>query len=135
MASDTTAALDLDKMTKAYIRIRDAKAKLKAEYDAAEKEMNDQMDAIKRALLDHCKEHGVDSVRTKSGLFYRTVKTRYWTGDWAAMHAFIVSNATPEFLEKRLNQTAVRTFIEENPDITLPALNVDSEYSISVRKA
>jgi len=50
------------------------------------------------------------------------------------MHAFIMEHQLPEFLEKRLNQTAVRTFIEENPDVVLPALNVDSEYAISVRK-
>jgi uncharacterized protein YjaZ len=123
------------KMTKAYIRIRDAKAKLKLEYETEDKKFTEQMDTIKRALLDHCKEHGVDSVRTASGLFYRSMKTRYWTGDWQAMHAFIMERGLPEFLEKRLNQTAVKAYIEENPEITLPALNVDSEYSISVRKA
>ena len=135
MTSDTTETAQVGKMTKAYVRIRDAKAKLKAEYDTADKVFTEQMDTIKRALLDHCKEHGVDSVRTENGLFYRSVKTRYWTGDWAAMHAFIMEHGLPEFLEKRLNQTAVKTYIEENPEITLPALNVDSEYNISVRKA
>jgi len=135
MTSETTETVQVGKMTKAYVRIRDAKAKLKAEYDTADKVFTEQMDTIKRALLDHCKEHGVDSVRTENGLFYRSVKTRYWTGDWAAMHAFIMEHGLPEFLEKRLNQTAVKTFIEENPEITLPALNVDSEYNISVRKA
>lgn len=135
MASDTTAASNLDKMTKAYIRIRDAKAKLKAEFEAEEKVLTEQMDIIKRALLDHCKEHGVDSVRTSSGMFYRSLKTRYWTGDWSAMHAFILEHQLPEFLEKRLNQTAVKAYIEENPDVTLPALNTDTEYSIYVRKA
>jgi len=122
-------------MTKAYIRIRDARSKLKAEFDAENKRLEEQMDMIKRALLDHCKEHGVDSVRTDSGLFYRSMKTRYWTSDWAAMHAFILANELPEFLEKRLNQTAVKEFLAENPDTPLPALNADSEYSISVRKA
>lgn len=127
--------LQLDKLTKAYIRIRDAKAKLKADFEAEDKALTDQMDIIKRALLDHCKEHGVDSVRTSSGVFYRTVKTRYWTGDWSAMHAFILENGLPEFFEKRLNQTAVKTYLEENPDNPPPALNIDSEYTLSVRKS
>jgi uncharacterized protein YjaZ len=135
MTTENTESAMVGKMTKAYIRIRDAKAKLKLEYDTEDKKFTEQMDTIKRALLDHCKEHGVDSVRTASGLFYRSTKTRYWTGDWQAMHAFIMEHSLPEFLEKRLNQTAVKAYIEENPEITLPALNVDSEYSISVRKA
>lgn len=125
----------LDKMTKAYIRIRDAKAKLKAEFDAEDKQLTEQMDIIKRALLEHCKEHGVDSVRTASGLFYRSTKSRYWTGDWSAMHAFIMERGLPDFLEKRLNQSAVKAYLEENPDDPPPALNIDSEYTISVRKA
>jgi hypothetical protein len=134
MTAETGSPL-LDKMTKAYIRIRDAKSKLKAEYEAEDLKLTEQMDAIKRALLDHCKEHGVDSVRTASGLFYRTTKTRYWTGDWAAMHAFILENGVPDFLEKRLNQTAVKAYLEENPDNPPPALNIDAEYTLSVRKA
>lgn len=134
MATDTNSA-NLDKMTKAYIRIRDARAKLKSSYEEQDKALSEQAEVIKRALLDHCKEHGVDSVRTPSGLFYRSVKTRYWTSDWAAMHAFIMERALPEFLEKRLNQTAVKTYLEENPEDQPPALNIDSEYTLSVRKA
>ena len=84
--------------------------------------------------MEYCKEHEVDSVRTASGLFYRTVKQRYWTSDWESMHNFIMTNEVPEFFEKRLNQTHVRQFIEENPDLVPAGLNVDSEYAISVRK-
>lgn len=135
MTTEAAPTVMVGKMTKAYIRIRDAKAALKHAYDAEDKKLAEQMDTIKRALLDHCKEHGVDSVRTPSGLFYRSLKTRYWTGDWEAMHAFIMEHRLPEFLEKRLNQTEVKAFIEANPETPLPAMNIDSEYSISVRKA
>jgi hypothetical protein len=134
MTTDT-GAKTLEKLTKAYIRIRDAKAAKRAEFEAEEKELDEQLSTIKYALLEHCKEHGVDSVRTSSGLFYRSVKTRYWTGDWAAMHAFILANAVPEFLEKRLNQSTVKAFLEDNPDNPPPALNIDAEYTLSVRKA
>jgi hypothetical protein len=45
----------------------------------------------------------------------------------------ILEHEAPEFLEKRLNQTAVKEFLEENPDILPPGLNVQSEYTISIR--
>lgn len=135
MTADTAASKSLGKMTKAYIKIRDARSKLKLDFDVADKALTEQMDIIKRALLDHCKEHGVDSVRTENGLFFRSTRTRYWTSDWSAMHAFIIENQLPEFLEKRLNQTAVKEYLAEHPDTPLPGLNTDSEYSISVRKA
>ncbi len=127
-------AISVDKLVGAYTKIRDKRAELSAKYKEEEAELREQQDKIKVALLDYCKEHEVDSVRTSSGLFYRTVKQRYWTSDWESMHKFIMEHEVPEFFEKRLNQTHVRQFLEENPDLLPLGLNVDSEYSISVRK-
>lgn len=124
----------VDRLTRIYIKIRDAKAEASAEFKEKDKRLSDQLAAVKAQLLDYCKEQNVESVRTSEGMFYRTVKTRYWTSDWAAMHKFVVDRAMPEFLEKRLNQTAVKEFLEENPETVPPGLNVDSEYMISVRK-
>jgi|TARA_R100001198_G_scaffold95033_2_gene79863 hypothetical protein len=123
-----------EKLTRVYIKIRDEKAKLSAEYKEKEANLNQQMDKVKAALLDYCKDHGLESVKTSEGLFYRSVRTRYWTSDWEQMHKFVLEHEVPEFMEKRLNQTNVKTFLEENPDIVPKGLNVDSEYTISVRK-
>ena len=131
MTTDTP----IEKLTRVYIKMRDAKAKLAAEFKEKEDALTAQMDQVKGALLDYCKEHEVESVRTASGLVYRTMRTRYWTSDWEAMHRFVVENNVPEFLEKRLNQTIVKSFLEENPEIVPPGINADSEYTITVRKA
>lgn len=125
----------IDKLTRVYIKMRDAKSKLAAEYKEKDEDITSQMDQVKAALLDYCREHNVESVRTASGLVYRTQKTRYWTSDWEAMHRFVVENNVPEFLEKRLNQTVVKAFLEENPETVPPGINADSEYTVTVRKA
>jgi hypothetical protein len=130
--SDT--AVSVEKLTRVYIKIRDARAELAANFKKEDDDLKTKQDKIKRALLDHCKEHNVESVRTSEGLFYRSVKQRYWTSDWDSMNKFILDNGVPEFFEKRLNQTVVKQFLEENPDAVPPGLNVDSEYTISVRK-
>lgn len=127
-------AVSVDKLVNAYAKIRDRRSELTSKYKEEEGELREQQDKVKLALLKYCKEHEVDSVRTASGLFYRTVKQRYWTSDWESMHKFIMEHGLPEFLDKRLNQTHVRQFIEENPDLIPAGLNVDSEYAISVRK-
>lgn len=126
--------VSIDKLTKAYIKIRERRAELSAKFKEEDGALVEQMDQIKRALLDYCKDHEVESVRTSEGMFYRTVKQRYWTSDWESMHKFIMEHNVPDFLEKKLHQTNVRQFIEENPDLLPPGLNVDSEYVISVRK-
>jgi phage host-nuclease inhibitor protein Gam len=133
--NQTSTDAPIEKLTRVYIKMRDAKAKLSAEFKQKDDELTDQMNQIKAALLDYCKEHDVESVRTASGLVYRTMKTRYWTSDWESMHRFVVENNVPEFLEKRLNQTVVKAFLEENPETVPPGINADSEYTVTVRKA
>ena len=126
--------VQVDKLTRTYIKIRDKRAELAAKFKSDDDDLRDQLELVKGALLDYCKDHGVDSVRTSEGLVYRTQKTRYWTSDWSSMHKFILENNLPEFFEKRLNQGAVKEFLEENPESVPPGLNTDSEYVIAVRK-
>jgi succinylglutamate desuccinylase len=126
--------LPIDKLTRVYVKIRDAKAALAADFKQKDEELSEQLNEIKSALLDYCKSQNVESVRTEAGLVYRTVRTRYWTSDWESMHAFIVENNLPQLLEKRLNQGAVKQLLEESPEMVPPGVNADSEYTITVRK-
>ena len=134
VTEETTSGLSLEQLTRVYIKIRDKRAEIKSAFEEEDAQLVSQMDAIKTEMLEHCKTHGVDSVRTAAGLFFRTVKTRYWTNDWESMHAFVMEHQVPEFFEKRLNQSAVKQFLEANPDLHPPGLNADSEYVITVRK-
>lgn len=126
--------LSVEKLTGIFVKIRDRRAELAAAFKEEDEKLKAQQERIKDVLLDHCKEHEVDSVRTAKGVFYRTVKTRYWTSDWEQMRKFAVENDALDFFEKRLNQTAVRQFLEENPEHVPPGLNIDSKYEITVRK-
>jgi hypothetical protein len=123
-----------DMLTRTYIKIRNKRAELKAEFDEKDSALEAQINALKSELLDYCKSQNIDSVRTSEGTFYRTIKTRYWTNDWDSMNKFILEHEVPQFYEKRLNQTVMKQFLEENPDVLPPGLNVDSEYVITVRK-
>jgi len=127
--------VSIDALTKTYLKIKAKRSALKADFDEADGKLKTQQESIKRALLDYCKENEVESVRTNSGLVYRSLKTRYWTSDWDAIHKFVLEHEVPQLFAKSLNQTNVRQFLEDNPDLVPAGLNVDSEYSISVRKA
>jgi hypothetical protein len=126
--------VELEKLTKVYLKIKDRRNEISKQFKDEDGDLKEQQEIIKRALLDHCKEHNVESVRTSEGLFYRSVRTRYWTSDWESMYRFVHENGVPEFLEKRLNQGNVKQFLEENPECVPQGLNVDSEYVISIRK-
>jgi hypothetical protein len=126
-------ALSVDKLVKMYVNIRTKRAELSNAYNKEDGELVTYMDKIKAALLDHLKETKTQTARTTEGTFFRTTKTRYWTSDWVSMWKFMQEHNVPEFCEKRLHQSSVKEFLEENPDDIPPGLNIDSEYGISVR--
>jgi hypothetical protein len=129
-----TDVIDVNKLVRVFVKMRDKKAELAAEFKAADDAIQVQMDVVKRALLDYCKDNNVESVRTESGMFYRTVRSKYWTSDWEQMGAFIVEHKCPDLLEKRIHQGNMQTFLQENPDLRPAGLNIDSEYTITVKK-
>lgn len=126
--------MSVDRLTGVYIKIRDARTALAAKFKAEDGELQEQLEQVKRALLDYCETNGLESARTSAGTFYRTVKTRYWTSDWESVYKFVIDNNMPELFEKRLNQGMLKELIDEDPDFALPGLNSDSEYVITVRK-
>jgi hypothetical protein len=125
---------DADRLVRVYVKIRDAKALLKSEFDAVSERLTEQMDSIEGELLNLCKSTGQDGGKTDHGTFTRTVKTRYWTSDWQSMYSFIKEHNALELLEQRVSQGNMKTFLRENPDKLPAGLNVDSKYSITVRR-
>lgn len=132
--SDETDKVPVEKLVRVYLKMNATLTEMRHAYEEQEKALKEKMATVKSALLEHCKEHNVDSVRTGEGLFYRSVKTNYWTSDWDSMRKFIVENQVPELLHERIHQTNMKQFLEEHPDLLPPGLNVDSEYTITVRR-
>jgi hypothetical protein len=131
----SVGGIPLPKLTRAYLKIKEERDRLSAEYREADEKLVSKQNKIKGALLGYLKENDIKSVKTDAGTFYRTVKQKYWTSDWEHMHEFILEHGVPEFLEKRLHQGAVKQFLQENPDLLPKGLNVDSEYALTIRKA
>jgi len=134
MTEESKPTVPVEKLVKVYLKMNASLSEKKAAFEVEEKALKEQMAKVKAALLDYCKEQNVESVRTAEGLFYRGVTTRYWTNDWEAMGRFVVEHNVPELLEKRLHQGNTKQFLEAHPDLLPPGLNVDSEYTITVRR-
>ena len=124
-----------EKLVKIIGKIKAERSELSASFKAKDKELKDQEDTIKKELLRWCEDNGATSCKTPHGTFYRSVKTRYVTNDWETMYQFIQEHNVPEFLEKRLNQSNVKQYLQENPDDIPDGLRADSEYVITVRKS
>jgi hypothetical protein len=119
-------------LTKVYLRIKDARAELATEFKNADKALEEKQEKLKHALLSYCKDEGLESVRTAEGLFYRSVKTRYWAKDWESIYDYVRENDMPELFEKRLSQGVLKS-LDESGELPM-GVNIDSEYVLTVRK-
>lgn len=133
--SATAQDISLEDLTKAYIKIREARAKLLKDYEAKDAGMKEQLDMIQSALLGFCKSSAIDSVKTKYGTVSRVIKERFWCTDWDSFKTFVKENDALELFEKRIHQTNMKQFMETNPEMRPPGMNIDREFSIVVRKS
>ena len=131
----TTPSIPLDKLVAIYLKMRDAKDKLTTDYKQKYADIEDQMAVLEAEMFGVCKHMNADSIRTKAGTIVRSVKSRYWTNDWDSMYHFIKENDAYGLLEKRLHQTHMKEFLSENPDLLPMGLNVESEYTVVVRRS
>ena len=124
--SEATAS----KLVKVYLKLREARAELKQR----DEELDQQQKLIQNELLELCKSMGAESIRTEFGTIIRSTQRRYWTNDWDSFYKFIKEHDAFQLLQKRITNTNMAQFLEENPDLHPPGLNVDAEYTVSVRR-
>ena len=124
----------LDKLVRVYIKMRTRIQELTREYETKIEELKQQQDEVRLAMKDQLLAIGSKTVRTDSGLIILTKKTRYSTNDWQSFKDFIVEHDAIDLLEKRIAQTNMQQFLEENPGLVPPGLNSLTEYDVTVKK-
>ena len=136
MTDTPVVSLDVsaEKLAEIYVKVRDARSALKERFEAEDSTLKEQLDLLAAKMLDLCKDIDADSIRTGAGTIIRKVDTRYWTTDWDAMYQFVEEHEAFPLLEKRIHQTNMKQFLEENPDLLPIGLQADSKYTIVVRR-
>ena len=124
-----------DKLAKVYLKMRDKRQELARQFEEQDNLLKEQMEVVENKMLDLCKDLGADSIKTVHGTIIRSVKTRYWTADWESMHNFIRDNGAYDLLERRIHQTNMKQWLQENPDQLPMGLNSESRYSTTVRRS
>lgn len=132
--SDTDAVddgINIDRLVKIHSKI---KAKIE-DLDSQIAALEEQRTEVRTAIKDLMRAQNLQTVRTTSGLVSLVTATRYNTADWDSFKQFIIEHQMPDLLEKRIAQTNMATFLEENPGVLPPGLNAITSYEIRVTKA
>jgi hypothetical protein len=130
-----TDGLDLGKITKAHINIRDARSALKKQYDEADTDLKKAQQKLEAAMLDHLNKHGMDAVRTESGTFYAQEEMTPSASDWNALYEWIKEHDAWEALERRIKKTFVKEYAETHSGGLPPGVSVFRERVVRVRRA
>ena len=131
----TTDESDDDITLEHLVRIH-SKIKAKIEVcDAQIAKLEEQRTEVRLAIKDRMKAQGLKTVNTDSGTVSLVTKTRYNTQDWDSFKTFVIEHQVVDLLEKRIAQSNMAQFLEENPGVVPPGLNSVTEFDIRVTKA
>ena len=112
--------------------------KIKSKIEALDSQiaaLEEQRTEVRLAIKDRMKEQGLKTVNTDSGTVSLMTKTRYNTQDWDSFKTFVLEHEVIDLLEKRISQSNMATFLEDNPGVVPPGLNSVTEFEIRVTKS
>ena len=123
-----------DVLVKVYRKIKAEIDTLTQEYDTKVELLKAQQDEIKFAIKDQMKALGVTSVKSPFGTVSMRTTTTYTTNDWSSFKEFVLEHGAVDLLFKRIAQSNMAQFLEENPGVVPPGLNSVTEFNIVVTK-
>lgn len=126
--------MKINEAVEMYIKMRDKKAQLKAEFDEHIAPLNEKMDKLEAKLLQAFQKLGMDSVKTEFGTAYTTVRTSASVADKDTFMNFVKEQGEWSLLEIRAAKLAVEQFREANDNELPPGVNIREERVVNVRR-
>lgn len=126
--------MKINELVDKYVKLRDAKAAKKKEYDTELAKYDTAMEKIEAILLKHFEETGADSVKTEQGTAYRSSRTSATVADWDSFLGHVREHEAWEMLEHRANKKAVEEYKAANEDLP-PGVNWKEEVVVNIRRS
>jgi hypothetical protein len=117
-----------------YIELRDLKAQMKKEADAAVRPVQDAMDQLEAVILSNLDELGTEAFKTEAGTAYVSTRTSVTVADWDGFFGFVKDKEAWHLLNHAAGKTAVEEYAKETGDLP-PGLNFRVERTVNVRRS
>lgn len=126
--------MKLSEAVSIYIKMRDKKSQMKAEFEASIAPLNEKMEKLEAKLLDIFNKTGMDSVKTEFGTAYTTTRVTASVADREVFMNYVKDNEEWSLLEVRAAKTAVEQFRSIHDDIP-PGISMREERVVNVRRS
>jgi len=128
--SEENEVIPLETLARVYRKIYLKTQEIQKQLDKLE----EQKDELKNAMKDQMRELGLKSVKTEGGNISLSTKKRYYTDDWDSFKTFMMDNDALDLVEKRISQSNMALFLEENPGKVPAGLSSLTENTVTVTK-
>lgn len=135
MTTTTPAVAEptIDHRIKQYVQLRDKIKELDDLHKAKMKPYREALDSLNSVLLDKLNGAGGDSIKTKSGTAYKSVKRTASLEDADIFMDFVISNGAFELMDRKVNVTAAEAYTEEHGQLP-PGVKMTSTATVNVRR-
>lgn len=136
----TEQTLDLELATTAYLNMKDARAKLKRDYDLEDNKIKALQAQIEAAMLGFLNANNLKRAPTSAGYFKKRMVLKPSAENWDTVYAYIAENKAWDLLEKRLGSKAIEKFMKDNVDPVTkepklpPGIKIAPEWVVTVSR-
>lgn len=126
--------MNTNTLTKAYVKLRDARTALKREFDEKDNALKAKQERLEAEMLRFLQENNLDSVRTETGTFYRQEDITPTGSDWQLFYDWVAKNDAFDALERRIKKGFIKEYMETHEGGVPPGVSVYREYVVRVRR-
>jgi phage host-nuclease inhibitor protein Gam len=126
--------MKLDEAIAMYIKLRDKKAEIRAEYNSKVEKLDQNMKKIEASVLKAFHASGQTKAGTSAGTVFIKNRVSDKVVDREAFLEFVKENDHFEFIESRISKAALDEYVEETGDLP-PGVTRSVEQTINVRRA
>lgn len=127
--------MDVDKKVEQFIALRDARKKLKSEFEEADRSLRVLQETLEGQLSSFMSANKTENLKTAHGTCYTTVRYSASLADADAFMNFVISNQAFDLLDRRANATACRDYLAEHKDMPLiPGCTLSALEHVGVRR-
>lgn len=126
--------MKLDELIKKYLKLRDGKSELEAKQKEELKRFTSAMTKIEQLIMAEFNETGQESAKTAVGTAYKSVRTSAKVADRDTFITFVRDNEAWDFLENRVNKSAVEEYMAEHDDLP-PGVDISRSATINIRRS
>lgn len=128
--------MDIDKLVRVYVKMRDEKARIKKEADEKCADIAAKMDRIEAEILRHLQTHNMELARTDAGTAFKELVLKPSVKDWFAYDAWLAENGfyPSDAYEKRVSSKFISRYMAAHNGAMPAGVAVHREYVVKVRR-